>query len=190
MPLYNDHTDCELAALLREGDESAFKAIYERYWPKMYAVASKRLNSTVEGEEVVQDIFLNLWRKRETFILRVSFEHYLAVAVKFEVIDRRAKRIKEADLAKHLAYKSIEDNSSGQGFDLGVLQRQLEHTINSLPPRCKLVFNMSREAEYSNKRIAAELDITEKAVEKHITHALKTLRMRFGNYFPLILLFF
>lgn len=184
----SDHTDSELATLLRGSNETAFRIIYERYWPKMYVVASKRLNSTTEAEEVVQDIFLNLWRKRETFILRVSFEHYLAVAVKFEVINRRAKRAREADFVRQLARKNIKNDSTWRSFELEELQKQLEHTINSLPPRCKLVFKMSRESDYTNKKIAQELHVSEKAVEKHITHALKILRIRFGHYFPVILL--
>lgn len=188
MSSYSDHTDSELAGLLRESDETAFQIIYEHYWPKMYVVAGKRLNSTAEAEEVVQDIFLNLWRKRETFNLRVSFEHYLAVAVKFEVINRRAKRAKEAGLVRQLAGKGIKDDSTWRSFDLEELQKQLEYTINSLPPRCKLVFKMSREGDYTNKKIAQELDVSEKAVEKHITHALKILRIRFGHYLSIVLL--
>jgi len=70
-----------------------------------------------------------------------------------------------------------------------MLQKQLEHTISSLPPKCQLIFRMSRENEYTNKKIASELDISEKTVEKHITHALKILKTRFGLFLNLLLLF-
>lgn len=136
-----------------------------------------------EAEEVVQDIFLNLWRKRETFELKVSFENYLAVAVKFEVINRRAKRVRERALHAELESLPFAVGNDGQRFDLEYLQRQLEQTVNSLPPKCQLVFRLSRHDDYTNKQIAQELGVTEKAVEKHISKALKVLRKRLGNYY-------
>lgn len=136
-----------------------------------------------EAEEVVQDIFLNLWRKRETFQLKASFENYLAVAVKFEVINRRAKRVRENALHVELESLLPPVNDDKGSFDLEYLQQQLEHTVNSLPPKCQLVFRLSRDDDYSNKQIAQELGVTEKAVEKHISKALKALRRRLGNYY-------
>lgn len=178
-------TDQELAAALRTGDQEAFRMIYDRHWDKLLVVAAKRLDSVVEAEEAVQDIFLNLWRKRETFELKVSFENYLAVAVKFEVINRRAKRVRESALQGELVALPSSVNEGNFSFDLEYLQRQLEQTILSLPPKCRLVFRLSRDNDYTNKEIADELGITEKAVEKHMTKALKTLRERFGRHYVL-----
>ncbi len=180
---YGMLTDQHLASLLRGGDAGAFKFIYDRFWDKLLVVAAKRLDSIPEAEEVIQDIFLNLWRKRETFELRVSFENYLAVALKFEVINRRAKRVRENAVHSELGLQIPPIYSDKINFDLEYLQQQLEHTLNSLPPKCRLVFRLSRDDDYTNKQIAKELGITEKAVEKHISKALKTLRKRFGGYY-------
>src|SRR5690606_35595097 len=117
--------------------------------------------SMPEAEEVVQDIFLNLWRKREAFELKVSFENYLAVAVKFEVINRRAKRVRERALHAELESVPLAVGNDGQRFDLEYLQRQLEQTVNSLPRKCQLVFRLSRHDDYTNKQIAQELGVTE-----------------------------
>ncbi len=169
--------------MLQVSDSNAFKLIYDRFWNKLLVVAAKRLGSMPEAEEVVQDIFLNLWRKRETFQLKVSFENYLAVAVKFEIINRRAKRVRENALHVELESRLPPICDDKGSFDLEYLQQQLEHTVNSLPPKCQLVFRLSRDDDYSNKQIAQELGVTEKAVEKHISKALKALRRRLGNYY-------
>jgi DNA-directed RNA polymerase specialized sigma24 family protein len=63
---YNERTDQELADLFKAGDHHAFTAIYKRYWKKIYVTALKRLGDDQDAEEIVQDIFLNLWRKRNS----------------------------------------------------------------------------------------------------------------------------
>lgn len=185
MSYQEQHTDFELAELIKFGDEKAFKIVYERYWDKLFVVAAKRLGNNAEAEETVQDIFTNLWKRREKFTLRVGFDNYFAVAVKFEVINRRSKRLKTEEFQKLMAQQGlVYEESTTHTFDLEYLQQQLQNTINSLPQKCQLVFRLSRETDLTNNQIAAKLDISEKAVEKHITYALKYLRTRFN---PLVL---
>lgn len=189
MGLHLQFTDTELASLLSTGDEIAFKLIYQKYWDKLIAVAGKRLGNVVEAEEVVQDIFLNLWRRKGTFELKQSFDQYFAVAVKFEIINRLAKRSREQERNALMAKELSGDYARmPMQLDLELLQRQLEVTVQQLPPKCQLVFRMSRESGMNNRQIATQLDISEKAVEKHITQALKKLRSRFGILWPLVLL--
>lgn len=189
MMAYNNLTDQELVPLLRDGDAMAFKFIYDTYWKKLFFVAAKKLHDTAEAEEVVQDIFLNLWNKRAGFELKVSFENYLAVAVKFEVYKHRAKRTKQQHLAQDLeANYAGEENHDWDLYDIEALKEKLSETINTLPPKCKLIFTMSRESDKTNKQIAEEMGITEKAVEKHVTKAMKVLKTRFGNYALFVLI--
>lgn len=178
-------SDQELADLLREGNETVFKIIYDRYWSKLYFVASKRLNDPDEAEEAVQDIFLDLWKNRKSFRLKVNFENYLAVAVKFQIIKRRAKRLRRSVIEQQLGTEAELEHFQRQQYDwsqydLDELQQRLNTIVDTLPPKCKLVFNMSRDDQYTNKKIAAELGISEKAVEKHITTALKVLKTKLG----------
>ncbi|SEA63508.1 RNA polymerase sigma factor [Pedobacter hartonius] len=188
MTSYNMLTDPELAVLLRNGNEAAFKVVYQTYWDKMLAVAGKRLGNLDEAEEAIQDIFLNLWKRREKFELRVNFEHYFAVAVKFEVINRLAKRSREQHRNNAFAQQNTGQFEPLQmRLDLEVLRKQLETTISSLPPKCQLVFRMSRESDFTNKKIATYLNISEKAVEKHVTTALKLLKSKFGPLLSVIL---
>ncbi|MGF7079297.1 RNA polymerase sigma-70 factor [Mucilaginibacter sp. UYCu711] len=187
---YSGLTDRELADLLKVGDEAAFRVIYQKYWDKLLVVGGRRLNDVDEAEEAVQDIFLNLWKRRENFRLRVGFDNYFAVALKFEVINRLAKRVRESQRnTAFAATLSEQQKELFEPFDLARLEKQLEHTINSLPPKCQLIFRLSRESGIPNKKIATELKISEKTVEKHITHALKILKTRFRVLFGFLAIF-
>nr|WP_121273726.1 RNA polymerase sigma-70 factor [Pedobacter schmidteae] len=186
---FSKYSDQELAAFLRSGDAAAFKAIYKKYWDKLLVVAGKRLDDLHEAEEVLQDIFLNLWLRRADFQLRISFDNYFAVAVKFQIINRLAKRSRESSRNKAFAIDRVEATEPvAIQFDLALLKQQVSETIDALPSKCQLVFKMSREQDMSNKEIAKTLEISEKTVEKHMTSALKTLRTRFGNLLPVLML--
>ena len=179
---YNQLTDIELAEQLGKGEEGAFREIYVRYWDKLYIVARKRLKDSLEAEETIQDIFCNLWRKRETFTLSKGFDNYFAVAVKFEVINRLAKKARQSVVEKEVSASLSEaDYSTLQTLDLNELKDQLQQSINELPDKCRIVFRMKYEKDYSQHQIAEELHISEKTVEAHLAKARKTLRSSFGN---------
>lgn len=190
---YSKYSDAELAVFLRSGDNTAFTEIYERYWEKLYYIAVRKIKDEAEAQESLQDIFFSLWKNRAHLELRENLENYLAVAVKFQIIQRIAKSRRRSLVVNTLAREAEQDRlrESGKDWsqhDLEVLQARLSAIIDTLPKKCKLVFNMSRSEEYTNKKIAAELGISEKAVEKHVSHALKVLRSKFGTK-AMILLF-
>ncbi|EHQ25936.1 RNA polymerase sigma factor [Mucilaginibacter paludis] len=185
---YINYTDNELAALLREGDHRAFTEIYKRYWKKIYIIASKRLGDENEAEEIVQDIFLNLWRKHADFRLTTGFNNYFAVAVKFEILDVMRKRITASAYDKELLATYAEaDLSTLRQLDMQELQQKLQLTVNGLPEKCQLVFRLKHEQGYSQKQIAEKLNISEKTVEAHLSRAKKTMRTAFGSLFSIIL---
>jgi len=184
MPNYSEYTDQQLVELLRSDDEWAFKYLYNKFWEKLFFIAIKRLNDEEEAEEAVQDIFVNLWKRRSTLQIKVSFESYLAGATKFEVLKKRAAMARKANALSYIAanIKTPEHNDWNL-YDMRRLEEELMQTIHALPEKCQLVFIMSRNNGLSNKKIASDLNISEKTVEKHITTALKIIKGRFGRYF-------
>jgi RNA polymerase sigma-70 factor (family 1) len=187
----SEHSENELAVLLKTGSEAAFSEIYNRYWDKLYIVARKRLDSAFEGEEIVQEIFCNLWRKRENFELSKGFNNYFSVAVKFEVINRLQKRTRNQLLEKNLSNELTEfDETTVEQLSFNELKQQLELTIRRLPEKCQIVFRLKHEEGLSQKQIAAQLDLSEKTVEAHLSKARKTIKDQFGNVSSLLLLFY
>jgi RNA polymerase sigma-70 factor (family 1) len=184
----NNLPDLELALHLKEGNSSAFTVIYERYWKQLFVIASKRLGDEDEAEEIVQEIFLNLWRRRETFNLTTGFANYLAIAVKFEILDAMRKRAHVSKYNQELGRSFAEaDESMLRQMDMSELQQKLQLSIKILPEKCQLVFKLKYEQGYSQKQIADELDISEKTVEAHLSKARKMLRNRLGCLLMIIL---
>src|SRR5258708_29149835 len=94
--------DDRLVELLRSGNDAAFTEIYNLYWKKLFTVAANKLNHDLKlAEELVQDIFLDLWRRRETLEIKTSLSLYLAAAMKYKIIEAslKKKRIKEYNQA-------------------------------------------------------------------------------------------
>lgn len=191
MSAYQELPEKELSVLLKGDSKEAFAEIYRRYWQKMYVVARNRLNNEYEAEEVVQDIFLNLWKKRSTFNLTTAFNNYFAVAVKFEVLTIMRKRANVKAYQHSISYSFNEsDLSTLRQLDLMELQEKLRITVNKLPEKCQLVFRLRHEEGMSQKDIAAKLQLSEKTIEAHLTKARVILKREFGDLLSLILIIF
>jgi RNA polymerase sigma-70 factor (family 1) len=172
---FSTHTDEQLFTLLRNESEAAFNEIYNRYWQKLFVVAAKRLDSQQEAEEVVQDIFYNIWKLRHEIDIKSSAQAYLATAVKFQVFNRIAKnrRTRLDSITENIA---TENNNALHQLQLSDLQHLLNKMVNNLPEQCRIVYRLSREEGYTRREIAETLEISEKTVANHLTKALGTLR--------------
>lgn len=175
--------DKELTGLLQNSDELAFTEIYNRYWTKLFAVAANKISDLDEAEEIVQDIFVSLWKRRNELDTINTLGPYLAVSVKYRVIKVLAKRghqQKYSDYTQHIA--SLTDDTTQQWLDFEELRGRLAAFVADLPEKCRMVYRLSRESGFSQKQIAAELGISEKTVEAHLGKALKTLRTRLSSF--------
>lgn len=189
MSKIQDISDQELVYLLKTGDESAFNEIYNRYWSGVFLVARNRLLNDNDAEEIVQDIFCNLWRKRSSFTLEKNLKAYFSVAVKYEVLNRSVRRKRENVYIEQLSKsKVVEDVSTEETLSFNELEGRLYHSIALLPERCRLVFKLRLEKEYSQKEIASELNISEKTVEAHLSKARKHIRTSLGSSFPIYIM--
>jgi RNA polymerase sigma-70 factor (family 1) len=180
---YDTLDDWELIDLLTSNDRGAFTEIYNRYWKKLFAIAANKINDLDEAEEIVQDIFVSLWNRRENLYITSNLGSYLAVSVKYRVIkalEKYSHAQKYSDYSKNVI--SIVDNSTEEWLEFEELRAKLSEFVAELPQKCQLVFRLSRESGFSQKRIAEELEISEKTVEAHLTKALKTLRARLSLF--------
>lgn len=187
---YGSLSEQELVVLLRAHDHAAFTEIYKRFWDKIYVVACHRLDDDLEAEEVVQDVFFSLWKRRESLEVQHSLNTYLSAAVKYQIINRQTRQYrKAAEISSHMAARALDDgiDSTQLWFSEKELKQQLDHYIDKLPEKCRIIFKMSRESYKSNSEIAKELGVSEKNVEAHITRAINTLKNRLEISIPLIL---
>ncbi|PRD57163.1 RNA polymerase sigma-70 factor [Sphingobacterium gobiense] len=187
MIIYRDLTDNELYLHLHQDDESAFTEIYNRFWKKLFTIAANRIGNLEEAEEIVQDIFTSLWNKRSDMVLRSDLASYLAVSVKYRVIKSMDRQYNEKRYVDSLLGTGLVDDSTQQKLAFEELQNELEKHIQMLPEKCQLVFRLSRQDGYSQKKIADELGISEKTVEAHLGKAFKRLRARLAGFLTTLL---
>ena len=177
---YDERT---LTHLLQQGDEEAFELLYNRYWEKLLTVAYHRTGSMETAKELVQDVFTNLWRRRNHLNIKTTFAAYIFSAMKYTILDYiRSQAVKEkyAEAIKKTALGT--DNTTIDFIAYRELNSILEKEINKLPEKCRMVFRLSRVEHYSTKEIAEKLQISPKTVENQLTKALKVLRANMQEF--------
>ncbi|MDB5000372.1 MAG: polymerase sigma-70 factor [Mucilaginibacter sp.] len=186
---FNTLGEDELINLLQQGKLGAFREIYTRYWKQLYADAYKRLKNKEMAEEIVQEVFTSLWHKRGALNITQTLGGYLFTSVSNLVIDQYRKNLVRARYKESfkLVYSET-DNSTEDAILVKELEHTIENEVNSLPDKCRSVFELSRVEHKTNKEIACELGISEKTVEHHITKALKHIRLGLGNYLSIIVI--
>ncbi len=183
----NNLNDEELIKLLYNGNRRAFDALYYRYFAKLYSVAYKRVKSKEDAEEIIQELFTNLWIKRELININQNFSSYIFTAVKYMIFKYYRKEGVQKVYAENLSivYSELE-NTTEEIIFFNDLNLQFENAVNNLPDKSKTVFSLSRKEHKTNKEIAYQLGITEKAVEYHITKALSLLRINLKDFAALL----
>lgn len=167
-------TDADLLMLAKNGNEIAFKQLYDRHWKRLYVFSLKFLKNDSEAKDVVQEVFYMLWSKRQDLDIR-ELKPYLFASTKFKCLEY-LKKGKMTTFLNHVNL-FIQDNSLERELNFKDTQFKLQKGIDALPEKSKRIFKMSRFQELSNKEIAHELDISIKTVEYHITQCIKRLRL-------------
>ena len=173
---YQRISDNSLIALLSEDDQFAFTEIYNRYWKPMLALAGEKLGDIDEAKEVVQQIFVSLWVRRHELEIRNGLSGYIAVSIKYRIINILNRRYRLRQFAEENHAGIDYDDSMEKVMELEELQHRIDNIIAKLPEKCRLVFQLSRNDGISHKKIAQKLNISEKTVEAHIGKALKVIK--------------
>lgn len=179
---YKAHTDEYLIYRLKESDVQAFEEIYNRYWDKLFGVAYHQLGSKEEAEQLVQDVYEKLWKRR----FEMNIKHlgvYLVVSVKNLAVNFIKSQITFRKYQEYLIFQEIQQNYQGQDIvNYNDLSQAVENVMKQLPEKTAEIFRLSRFENQTNKDIASKLNLTEKAVEYHITKSLKFFKTHLKHY--------
>ena len=170
------YTDDELLIFLSEGNAEAFEEIYRRYWYKLYGMAFHQTGTREEAEELVHDLFEQLWNRRRQLAVR-HLGTYLVVAMKYLITNYIKSQITHRKYQEYLILTELRHTlSTDQAVQFTDLSRAVEEAMKQLPEKSIEIFKLSRFENQSVKEIARQMNLTEKAVEYHITKSLKVLK--------------
>jgi len=171
-----------LVRLLRTSDEKAFREIYARYWKKIFFIAARKTHSKEVAEELTQNLFVSLWQKREAADI-LQLENYLCAAIKYCIINYiRAQIAREKYSESAINNARPDDNPAEHAALLHNLEECIQKGLLHLPEKTRKVFTLSRFENNSVKQIAEKMNLSEKAVEYHITKSLKLMHIHLKNF--------
>ncbi len=182
------HNEQDLIASLKQGDEAAYNYIFKQYWKTLYIQAFTKLQSRAAAEEVVQELFVTLWEKRNTLLVS-NLTHYLRLALRNKCIDHiRRKIAKEKHWTYYQSFLPRDSNSVHETVSYNNLMEAVETRIASMPEKTKQIFQLSRFEGKSIPDVAQSIHLSEKAVEYHLSKCLKALKVYLKD-FVLVALF-
>lgn len=184
MSIHNQIKDEDLILMLRNGNESAFTKIYNLYWDKLYYIAHKLLKDTDAAEEIVQEVFLTLWQKRDGLNIQ-SVPQYLAAMTRYAVFRHLAREKKYREKESKTALTG-EAALTELNVDDKILLQMIAQLSNKLPEKCRLVFQYNKLQDQSLVDVAAQLNITQKTAEAHLTKALRMIRANVGDALSIV----
>ena len=176
------YTEDQILTLLKSGDTKGIDILFEQYFNTLCLRAIRVVKQKEIAEDLVQELFLEIWNKRDTINIKSSFRSYLSRSIVNRSLNwiRANKQIFED--AETGLYNKSDDFNIAEELQKQELEKYIHSCIDELPEKCRLVFILSRFEELSYKEISAKLEISVKTVENQISKALKLLRIRMETY--------
>lgn len=161
---------------LVEGNENAMREIYHSFYASVYYSVNRMITDNSISEDLTQEVFIDLWVKRNQITVVKNFESYLRkMAVNKTLNYLRSKK----NMIFHENADQLQDvgsNEFADGESFKELEELVHEAIDNLPPQCRLIFVLSRFEDFTNKMIAEHLGISVKTVENQMTKAIRTLK--------------
>jgi len=188
MTVYGKYSDDDLIGLLRQDDVSAFTAIHSRYYGVLYQHAYKRLSDRDAVKDILQELFICLWDQRESIEIKGSLQGYLCTAVRNKVLNVfKHEKVKSDYIASLMNFEQTCQSTTDENLRNKELIALVNAEVSTLPPKMRLVFELSRDSNLSHNEIAEKLEISPLTVRKQVNNSLKILRARLAPYLFLLL---
>ena len=180
--------DTSIIKRLSEGNQSAYRVVFEHYYPRIWEFVRRIVKSESLAEDITQDIFVKIWERREIFGVEVhSFSKYIYIMSRNAALNALRQSSRTTPIADSSTIKEEQSSSSlEENYYAKEKELIIRLTVCQMPEQRRRIFEMSRYMGMDNQTIATTLNISKKTVENHLTLALKTLRSILTILAPLI----
>jgi RNA polymerase sigma-70 factor (ECF subfamily) len=175
--------EIELSLELDTINDVVMEEIFKIHYLQLCNYAYIFLKDTDESEDVVQGVFYQLWKKKDSTEITTSLKSYLFTAVRNNCL-KKVSHLKIRNQYKENIIH-LDDKSSNNTMDKVIgreLEEQIKNAIENLPQQCRLIFTLSRQSGFKYAEIAEHLEISVKTVENQMGKALKVLREKLKSY--------
>lgn len=179
-----EFSDEQLLALINANDEKAFDKLYARYWKLLYTIAWNRLRDQTAAEDLVQELFINFWERRNTIVIKTFLENYLRASMKYMIIAHVERMKANTESLKRLLERMATVESGIHETLVGAeLEKTISDAVSAFPENMQKVFRL-RSEDLSVREIAAILGLAEQTVKNNISEALEKLRVVLAKQYP------
>jgi RNA polymerase sigma-70 factor (ECF subfamily) len=180
-----EFNDEGFADLLKQGNQQAFEKVFLTFYKGLHAYAFTILGDPGMAEELVQDLFYKLWKKKDTLTVTGSLKAYLYKAIYHECLDHFKHAKTKTIYRSHVLYhhqNSVAPEDATLKMRMDELEKKIRQALNDLPDECRTIFQLSRFEGLKYQQIAAQLGLSLKTVETQISIALKRLRKDLAEF--------
>jgi len=169
--------DIQLFNAFRSGDDAAFSRLYRQYAPQLIDYAAHKLESLDEARDIIHDLFVYVWEKRQQIEITQSVKGYLFLALNRRIINHYRQNSYHTRYANQLKAMESEYYFGPDSFvEAKDVQQIVSDSLHHMPKRVREIYLLSREEHLTNAEIAKHLDISEQTVKNQLSAALAILR--------------
>ena len=186
----------EVVRRLISGDEQSFEKVYRYFYPRLIYFAKQYVYDLEASKNIVQDVFTELWDRRNTLQEETNLNAWLFTVTKNKSLKIISHLKSQRNYDSYFKARQLDVNYIAlsdfdtSNFVFEELQAQINAAMEKLSPACRKVFEMSRFGDRKNREIAEELNLSIKTVEAHISKALRSLKADLKDYLPLFYILF
>jgi len=177
------NNESDLLRRVAGGDETAYKQLFQHYWPRVYSVALIFVKSPELAEDAAQDVFAQLWIKKALLTEVKDFRPYLMTTAKNLILNKLRGRILTDEFSEYLQeYFADTFSDPAAALELKDASQLIENGINQLTPQQQKVFRLSRFQGLSHAEIAQATGLSPRTVKNYMVSAILSLRNYLEKY--------
>ncbi len=188
--MLNNDTE-EIICRLKKDDKVAIDELFGYYYPRLYQFSKSILKIDNEIDDILQEVFVKIWLNRQKIGNAETFNAYIFTITKNEVLNLIRKNLRDQTFRDQLFFRSVaEEYQLENQVEFEEIKARIDQIVANLPEKRQQVFILSRTKGLSNREIAQQLNISEKTIEDHITHAIKYIKNSMKEMGILSILYF
>ena len=169
--------DLQLWSAVKQNDEDAFKMLYKKYWPPLVSFASFYLPDQSEREEVLQELFIELFLKRHKITINASVSSFLTTFTRNRILNYiRDRAVYKKHKTRAATLSRPFDNHTEEAVDFQYARKRIGYALENMPPRYRQVYILNKEYQFTVVKTAQLLKRPVATVEKQLKKALSFLR--------------